>query len=170
MSREWAGRQGQLFKIIYLRVNESGVSQGSRALKGPMQEAMVELPWCKEKLFGACETLFQVQGTHQGPCPHAVSQAVSKCNHFWKLQMPGRQRDSGGRDNGMCLRGWVGILVVREGHSEKVTLDGRDLPLVGRFVGRVLWAEGAASAQSRGQKTSFYSRTERRSVCLKQRK
>lgn len=105
MSREWAGRQGQLFKIIYLRVNESGVSQGSRALKGPMQEAMVELPWCKEKLFGACETLFQVQGTHQGPCPHGVSQAVSKCNHFWKLQMPGRQRDSGGRDNGMCLRG-----------------------------------------------------------------
>ena len=56
----------------------------------------MELPWCKEKLFGACETLFQVQGTHQGPCLHGVSQAISKCNHFWKLQMPGRQRDSGG--------------------------------------------------------------------------
>ena len=55
-----------------------------------------------------------------------------------------------GRDNGVCLPGVGGCrcLVVREGHSEKVTLDQRDWPLVGSFVGRVLWAEGPARAQS----------------------
>lgn len=50
-----------------------------------------------------------------------------------------------------AFRGWVGghhCLAVREGHSEKVTLDQRDWPLVGSFVGRVLWAEGPARAQS----------------------
>lgn len=132
----------------------------------------MELPWCKEKLFGACETLFQVQGTHQGPCLHGVSQAISKCNHFWKLQMPGRQTVVG--ETAACAYGgWVGgrhCLGVSEGRSEKVTLGGRDLALGGRFAGRVLWAEGTASAQPRGQKTSFYSRTERRSVYLEQRK
>lgn len=101
-----------MLKVINLSVNEPGVSQGSRALKGPMQEAVVELPLCKEKLFGARETLFQVQGAHQGPCPHGVSQAIGKWNHFRKLQMPGRQRQwwerqwrvpSGG--------GWAGVIV-----------------------------------------------------------
>lgn len=93
----------------------------------------MELPWCKEKLFGACETLFQVQGTHQGPCLHGVSQAISKCNHFWKLQMPGRQTVVG-KTAACAYGGWVGgrhCLEVSEGRSEKVTLGGRDLPLGG---------------------------------------
>ena len=67
------------------------------------------LPWCKEKLFGARETLFQVQGAHQGPCPHGVSQAVSKCNHFWELQMPGRQRVVGETMRVPSGGGWVSL-------------------------------------------------------------
>ena len=43
-------------------------------------------------------------------------------------------------------------LEVSEGRSEKVTLGGRDLPLGARFAGRVLWAEGTASAQPEARK------------------
>lgn len=100
-----------MLKVINLSVNEPGVSQGSRALKEPMQEAVVELPWCKRKNYlvpvrhcSRCREPIRV------PAPMGFRRQLASAiisGSFKCLE----DRESGGRDNACAFRGWVGVVV-----------------------------------------------------------